>query len=69
MYKKWGLTERESEILFYLGMGYSNTEIAEKLFISENTVKFHIKSIYLKLDVKNRIQALLRCRNDRPHIA
>ncbi len=69
MYKKWGLTERESEILFYLGIGYSNTEIAGKLFISENTVKFHIKNIYLKLDVKNRIQALLRCRNDRPHIA
>ncbi len=66
MYKKWGLTGRESEILYYLGIGCSNTTIAEKLFISENTVKFHIKNIYLKLDVKNRIQALLRCRNDEP---
>ncbi|MBN2665004.1 MAG: response regulator transcription factor [Bacteroidales bacterium] len=66
MYKKWGLTDRESEILYYLGIGCSNTEIAKKLFISENTVKFHIKNIYLKLDVKNRIQALLRCRNDQP---
>lgn len=64
MYKKWGLTDRESEILYYLGTGFSNTSIAEKLFISENTVKFHIKNIYLKLDVKNRIQALLRCQND-----
>jgi ATP/maltotriose-dependent transcriptional regulator MalT len=64
MYKKWGLTDRESEILYYLGIGCSNTTIAEKLFISENTVKFHIKNIYLKLDVKNRIQALLRCKND-----
>ncbi|MBN2863067.1 MAG: response regulator transcription factor [Bacteroidales bacterium] len=68
MYQKWGLTERESEILYYLGIGYSNTGIAEKLFISENTVKFHIKNIYLKLDVKNRIQALLRCKNDQAMI-
>jgi DNA-binding CsgD family transcriptional regulator len=66
MYKKWGLTDRESEILYYLGIGCSNTDIGEKLFISENTVKFHIKNIYLKLDVKNRIQALLRCKNDQP---
>lgn len=69
MYKKWGLTERESEILYYLGIGCSNTIIAEKLFISDNTVKFHIKNIYLKLDVKNRIQALLRCKNDQSLIA
>ncbi len=66
IYKKWGLTDRESEILYYLGNGCSNTTIAEKLFISENTVKFHIKNIYLKLDVKNRIQALIRCKNDEP---
>jgi ATP/maltotriose-dependent transcriptional regulator MalT len=61
MYKKWGLTSRESEILYYLGIGYSNSQIGEELFISANTVKFHIKNIYLKLDVKTRIQALLRC--------
>ena len=66
IYKKWGLTERESEILYYLSTGCSNTLIGEKLFISDNTVKFHIKNIYLKLDVKNRIQALLRCQNDQP---
>lgn len=65
LYIKWGLTARESEILFYLGNGHSNSEIAEKLFISGNTVKFHIKNIYLKLDVKTRIQALLRCRIDK----
>lgn len=69
IYKKWGLTERESEILYYLGNGCSNSIIGEKLFISENTVKFHIKNIYLKLDVKNRIEALLRCRNDEPMIS
>jgi len=64
IYKKWGLTDRESEILYYLGKGYSNKLIGEKLFISSNTVKFHIKNIYLKLDVKNRIQALLICNNN-----
>jgi len=69
MYKKWKLTDRESEILYYLGRGCSNTTIGEKLFISENTVKFHIKNIYLKLDVKNRIQALLKCKDDQQVIA
>ncbi len=58
---KWGLTTRESEILHHLGQGCSNAKIAEKLFISENTVKFHIKNIYIKLNVKNRMEALLRC--------
>lgn len=60
-YLKWGLTTRESEVIYYLGQGCSNAHIAEKLHVSTNTVKFHIKNIYLKLDVKNRIQALLRC--------
>jgi ATP/maltotriose-dependent transcriptional regulator MalT len=69
MYRKWKLTDRESEILYFLGRGCSNTTIGEKLFISENTVKFHIKNIYLKLDVKNRIQALLKCKDDQPEMA
>jgi len=58
---KWGLTTRESEILHHLGQGCSNAKIAENLFISENTVKFHIKNIYIKLNVKNRMEAILRC--------
>ncbi|MGC9356188.1 MAG: LuxR C-terminal-related transcriptional regulator, partial [Mariniphaga sp.] len=59
--EKWGLTSRESEILHHLGQGCPNAQIAEKLFISENTVKFHIKNIYIKLNVKNRMEAVLRC--------
>lgn len=59
--EKWGLTSRESEILHHLGHGCSNAKIAENLFISENTVKFHIKNIYIKLNVKNRMEAVLRC--------
>ena len=55
--KKHQLTERETDVLVLIGEGKSNAEIAEKIFVSENTVKFHIKNIYLKLDVKNRVEA------------
>ncbi|MCG8699732.1 MAG: LuxR C-terminal-related transcriptional regulator [Bacteroidales bacterium] len=56
--KKYGLTQRETEVLIQLGHGLSNAEIAEKIFVSTNTVKYHMKNIYLKLDVKNRVEAL-----------
>ncbi len=48
------LTLREIEVLKYLNEGYSNTKISEKLFISPNTIKSHIRNIYHKTDVKNR---------------
>lgn len=51
-------TRREAEIMDLIMEGLTNEEIAERLFVSTNTVKFHIKNIYLKLDVKNRVQAL-----------
>lgn len=51
------LTKREFEILKLVSQGYNNKVIAEKSFISLNTVKFHLKNIYEKLDVDNRIQA------------
>ncbi|WP_305802693.1 helix-turn-helix transcriptional regulator [Lutibacter sp. A80] len=57
-YSEFDLSKREIEVLTLISKGYSNIEIAEKLFVSQNTVKTHIKNIYLKLDVKNRIQAL-----------
>lgn len=49
------LSEREKEILSYVVKGYNNQDIAEKTFISENTVMNHIKSIKKKLRAKNRI--------------
>jgi LuxR family maltose regulon positive regulatory protein len=52
------LTEREKEMLVYLGNGVSNKEMAAKLFVSENTVKFHLKNIYSKLAVNSRLQAI-----------
>lgn len=56
--EQFSFTVREAEIMNLIMDGLNNEEIAEKLFVSSNTVKFHIKNIYLKLDVKNRVQAL-----------
>lgn len=52
------LTARESEVLDLLGHGLSNKMIARHLHISEHTVKFHISSLYSKLDVSNRAEAV-----------
>lgn len=54
----FGLSKREIEVFTHITSGLSNEEIAEKMFISKNTIKTHIKNIYAKLDVKNRIQAM-----------
>ncbi|MDW5299927.1 MAG: response regulator transcription factor [Sedimentibacter sp.] len=53
------LTPREYDVLVELGKGMSNFEIAKKLFISEYTVKKHVSSILLKLDLNHRTQAAL----------
>ncbi len=52
------LTGREFEVLQVLARGFSNKEIAAHLDISEPTVKFHLTSIYRKLEVKNRTAAV-----------
>lgn len=53
------LSEREIEILTLVGQGLSNKEIAERLFISESTVKNHLRTILDKLHLRNRIQAAI----------
>ena len=53
------LTQREKEILELVSKGSSNSQIAEKLFVREVTVKTHLNSIYRKLNVENRVQAVL----------
>ncbi|OPY58394.1 MAG: Transcriptional regulatory protein DegU [Pelotomaculum sp. PtaU1.Bin035] len=50
------LTRREREILKYVGQGFTNKQLAERLFITENTAKNHIKNILEKLFMKNRSQ-------------
>lgn len=52
------LSKRELEILNLLAEGYSNQEIAEKLFVSLSTVKTHNQNLFDKLEVKRRIQAV-----------
>ncbi len=56
------LTKREISILKRLESGLSNKEIAESIFISEGTLKWHLHNVYGKLDVKNRAGAMMRAR-------
>lgn len=53
-----GLTQRESEILDLVVKGLSNRDIAQRLFLGEETVKSHLSSIYRKLKVKGRAEAI-----------
>ncbi len=53
-------TARERQVLGLLGQGFSNKMIARELQISEHTVKFHISSLYVKLGVSNRAEAVSR---------
>lgn len=56
--KQLGITKRELEILELIAEGMSNREIAEKLFVSENTVKTHSSRLFDKLSAKRRTQAV-----------
>ena len=56
--KNYNLSKQELKVISLIAEGFKNAEIAEKLFVSQNTVKTHIKNIYSKLDVKNRVEAL-----------
>lgn len=58
------LTKREQQIIKLLGGGASNTEIADALFVSENTVKAHLHNTFKKINVKNRLQALIWIKNN-----
>jgi len=56
------LSDREKEVLNQMQLGYSNQEISERLYISENTVKKHIHHIFSKLEIENRSEATLIAR-------
>ena len=53
------LSPREREVLTLVAKGLSNGECAEQLFLSEGTVKTHVKRIYTKLDLRDRTQAVI----------
>lgn len=57
-----GITPRELDILEAMAAGLSNREIAERLFVSENTVKTHAARLYAKLDARRRTQAVQRAK-------
>jgi DNA-binding NarL/FixJ family response regulator len=52
-----GLTRRETEILRLVSEGHSNTQLARMLWVTEQTVKFHLSNVYRKLQVSNRTEA------------
>ena len=57
-----GITRRELEILETMAAGFSTREIAERLFVSENTVKTHTARLFGKLSAKRRTQAVQRAK-------
>lgn len=57
-----GISKREYEVLELMAQGLSNQEIADKLFVSLNTVKTHTANLFIKLDVKRRTQAIQKAK-------
>ena len=58
MSTEWNLAPRELEVLQHLAAGRRNRTIASALNISENTVKFHVRNLFRKLDVSSRTEAI-----------
>jgi ATP/maltotriose-dependent transcriptional regulator MalT len=56
--ERLGLSKREIEVLELMAQGLSNQEIADKIFVSLNTIKTHTSNIFSKLDVKRRTAAI-----------
>ncbi len=59
---KLGISKREQEVLTWLAQGLSNQEIADKMFVSVNTVKSHLSNLFQKLDASRRTQAIQRAK-------
>jgi DNA-binding NarL/FixJ family response regulator len=53
------LTEREREVFELIALGLSNTEIADRLVLTEGTVKTHVKHVFDKLEVRDRTHAVI----------
>jgi DNA-binding CsgD family transcriptional regulator len=60
LFDKLGISKRELEVLQLMAQGLSNQEIADKLYVSLNTIKTHSSNLFLKLEVSRRTQAVQR---------
>ena len=60
--QRLGISKREYEVLELMAQGLSNQEIADKLFVSLNTVKTHSSNLFMKLDARRRTQAVRRAK-------
>jgi ATP/maltotriose-dependent transcriptional regulator MalT len=56
--RQTSISKREYDVLELMARGLSNQEIAEKLFVSQNTVKTHLANLFVKLDAKRRTEAI-----------
>ena len=56
--QRLGISKREYEVLELMAQGLSNQEIADKLFVSLNTIKTHSSNLFVKLDARRRTQAV-----------
>jgi two-component system, NarL family, response regulator LiaR len=60
--QRTGISKREREVLELMAQGLSNQEIADKLFVSLNTIKTHSSNLFLKLEVSRRTQAIQKAK-------
>lgn len=60
--QRLGISKREHEVLELIAKGLSNQEIADKLFVSLNTIKTHTSNLFLKLEVSRRTQAIQKAK-------
>lgn len=60
--QRLGISKREHEVLELMSKGLSNQEIADKLFVSLNTIKTHSSNLFLKLEVSRRTQAIQKAK-------
>lgn len=61
--QRLGISKREHEVLELMSKGLSNQEIADKLFVSLNTIKTHSSNLFLKLEVSRRTQAIQKAKD------
>lgn len=62
-FNRLGISKRELEVLELMAQGLSNQEIADKLFVSLNTIKTHSANLFIKLDAKRRTQAVQKAKD------